>query len=71
MSYGYGETAKLRDQLAVRDRQLSHARNETALARAERDKLKRRVKGGACPCCKRSFVALARHMKNQHPEYGK
>ncbi len=31
--------------------------------------LRERVKHGVCPCCKRSFVQLARHMEMMHPEY--
>jgi hypothetical protein len=30
---------------------------------------KNRVARGVCPCCNRSFSALARHMATQHPEY--
>lgn len=32
-------------------------------------KLKKRVAAGVCPCCKRTFANLARHMGSQHPEY--
>jgi hypothetical protein len=32
-------------------------------------KTKKRIAGGVCPCCNRSFISLARHMKSQHPEY--
>lgn len=32
-------------------------------------KLKNRVAKGVCPCCKRSFQALARHIKTKHPDY--
>ena len=32
---------------------------------------KRRAANGVCPCCKRTFQQLARHMKTKHPEYGK
>ena len=31
--------------------------------------LRERVKHGVCPCCKRSFAQLARHMEMMHPEY--
>ena len=30
---------------------------------------KRLVKTGVCPCCRRNFVALRRHMKTKHPDY--
>jgi hypothetical protein len=32
-------------------------------------KQKKRVGNGACPCCKRTFSALARHIKTQHPDF--
>lgn len=32
---------------------------------------KRRVGHGVCPCCRRSFSALARHMQAKHPDYAK
>jgi hypothetical protein len=32
-------------------------------------KLKKRIAAGVCPCCKRSFVNVARHMAGQHPDY--
>jgi hypothetical protein len=35
------------------------------------NRLKRRAAAGVCPCCKRSFVALQRHMKTKHPSYAK
>lgn len=28
-----------------------------------------RVGAGVCPCCKRTFQQLARHMKCKHPKY--
>ena len=30
---------------------------------------KKRAAAGACPCCKRTFKQLARHMKAKHPDY--
>lgn len=30
--------------------------------------IKKRVQGGACPCCNRHFVQLERHMATKHPE---
>lgn len=37
--------------------------------RAELTETKKRVSNGVCPCCKRQFVQLTRHMKTKHPEY--
>lgn len=36
----------------------------------ERDRERKRAANGVCPCCKRSFKALRRHMDRKHPEYG-
>jgi hypothetical protein len=32
-------------------------------------KIKKRVGNGVCPCCNRTFAALARHMQGQHPDF--
>jgi hypothetical protein len=39
------------------------------LRAAEVKRLKKRASAGTCPCCKRSFVGLARHMSQKHPEF--
>ena len=73
---GKSDVEKLRDELAGKERQLAAEReraatNYRAREKAEREakRLKKRISGGACPCCKRSFVGLARHMKTKHPEF--
>lgn len=40
-----------------------------AATKGKLTKTKKRVGNGVCPCCNRSFVNLARHMKGQHPDY--
>lgn len=35
----------------------------------ERDRDRKRVAHGVCPCCKRSFKNLRRHMEGQHPDF--
>lgn len=32
-------------------------------------KTKKRIAGGACPCCNRTFANLGRHMQSRHPTY--
>jgi len=44
------------------------ANDNMTLAKKNRS-LKQRAVGGMCPCCKRSFVGLARHMKSKHPDF--
>lgn len=60
------------------ERDAASAREDAEIAEALRQKaekaakrLKHRVSAGSCPCCKRSFVALARHMATKHPEFVK
>lgn len=33
-------------------------------------RLRKRLAAGVCPCCHRTFQALARHMKARHPGFG-
>lgn len=37
--------------------------------RGQVTKLKKRAAHGVCPCCKRTFKDLARHMTSKHPKY--
>ncbi len=46
-----------------------HKENQRRAEKAAKTKIKKRVQGGACPCCNRTFQNLARHMKGQHPDY--
>lgn len=80
--WGY-EGSGMREELAKAKRRAEYAEAEAArqrerVERAERShaatrghltRVKKRVAAGSCPCCKRNFQNLARHMKNQHPEY--
>ena len=79
---GKSEAEKLREQLAAveKERDAAIKRKEWAeqsekaatkerdKARADRDRLRKRAQNGACPCCKRTFSNLARHMAVKHPE---
>jgi hypothetical protein len=81
---GKSEAEKLREQLEREQRALGFAREREAALRQQRDtlehrlngtkgaltKIKKRVAGGCCPCCKRSFTDLRRHMTTKHPDFG-
>lgn len=56
------DAQQLREQRDAAHRQASAQRGVTT-------RIKNRVANGVCPCCKRSFVELARHMATKHPEY--
>lgn len=30
---------------------------------------RKRISGGVCPCCNRTFVSLGRHMATKHPDF--
>lgn len=58
-------TAQLDQQRAAREA----AERRASALRGQVTKIKRRIGKGVCPCCNRSFSALAEHMRTQHPEF--
>ena len=73
---GDGAAAKLERQLqAERERaaRLAAQRDQAeASARAHKGaatRARKRAAAAVCPCCKRSFVQLRRHMAAKHPDY--
>jgi hypothetical protein len=75
---GKSELEVAREELARQKQLREQADAAAAQARDERDaaerkakRLRHRVSGGTCPCCKRSFVALARHLATKHPGFVK
>ncbi len=78
-SYRESEADRLKRELASALKVAAQARVEADNARCRADnaegarataeKKLARIKNGVCPCCKRSFVALQRHMKTKHPEF--
>jgi len=74
-TYADNEVARLRKELdAVKQDRLravesaGKARRELDGALVEIGKLHKRVQGGVCPYCKRTFRQVQRHMANKHPE---
>ena len=74
----YGETQeqklrRLLDSANSRSTDLSHrldyANRSRAALRGQVTKIKRRVSKGICPCCRRNFANLKRHMEGQHPNW--
>lgn len=49
--------------------QAETAEHRRRAEKAAKTRLKNRIANGACPCCRRSFTDLARHMATQHPNY--
>jgi hypothetical protein len=68
---GEGEATRLKRELAERQAQLVATRDQLAAAEREASRARKRAAKGICPCCKRSFVNVARHVAGQHPDYVK
>ena len=66
---GKSEAEKLREQLSREQTSLAIERNLRLEAENKMNRLKKRVGNGVCPCCKRSFSNLKRHMTCKHPKF--
>lgn len=60
---------RLERQLANRDETLRIERASHSATKGQLTKTRKRIAHGVCPCCKRSFANLERHMSGQHPEF--
>lgn len=81
--YRETEAGRLRKELANSKRDTSYwlerSREEERTVRNVRrsnralkgvvTRTKNRISNGVCPCCNRTFKALARHMTTKHPDY--
>lgn len=56
-------------QLETEKRYTNRLRNEKRALKGAATKLKKRIAAGVCPCCRRTFKQLARHMENKHPDF--
>lgn len=61
------KNAKKRIEWAKQD--LKIEQNSHRATKGHLTRQKKRIAGGVCPCCKRSFKQLARHMKTKHPNF--
>lgn len=57
----------LSERLANSFDELDRQRLVTKRIRQTQEKNRRRINAGVCPHCRRSFRALARHIKTKHP----
>lgn len=62
------EAEKLRKKLHASELEATRRANENIALQKEAVRLARRARAGVCPCCNRTFKALAAHMKTKHPE---
>ena len=63
------ERDRLKQKVAELHDEACKARSDAFIAEEKVRKLKKRAAVGTCPCCKRTFSELARHMKAKHPDF--
>lgn len=75
--YGTPEIERLKKQVERQDAKIAFLHDHTdtltrsnVALRGVVTRTKRRVATGRCPCCKRRFEDLAKHMHAAHPDYG-
>lgn len=80
---GKSEEEKLRDEVSKLERQVEqkqkqrewaeqdakNARNGERAQKAAKTRLANKMAAGNCPCCKKHFKVLEKHMKNKHPDF--
>lgn len=57
------------DEIAAERRMREEAERSTVAMKGQVTKLRKRASAGTCPCCKRTFQQLARHMAQKHPAF--
>ena len=60
---------RMANQLAVEKRRHRHTEAQRRAEKGHKTRLQKRAKGGACPCCNRTFTDLQRHMASKHPDF--
>lgn len=63
------ETAILAQDLTVEREARKSVQRKLSTTKATLTKTRKRVAGGVCPCCTRSFTNLRRHMATKHPDF--
>jgi ssDNA-binding Zn-finger/Zn-ribbon topoisomerase 1 len=58
-----------KNRRAAAEADVKTARHAEAVARGKLRAQSERVKNGVCPCCRRNFTNLRRHMATKHPEF--
>jgi hypothetical protein len=63
------ERDRLKQDAARLEEEIRAARERAEKAEAATKRLKKKAAVGSCPCCKRTFTNMARHMQTKHPEF--
>lgn len=65
------QLAQTKDALNFQRRKSTQLAHQVRAQKAAKTKLKNRIKHGVCPCCKRTFQNIAKHIATKHPGYSK
>lgn len=63
------ENERLRKEKEWAEQAAKRANEASTDASEQLSRLRKRAKHGVCPCCKRTFQQLARHMAARHPGF--
>lgn len=69
LSRSRAATRAATDQAEAAEKARARAELRRRAAVGSNTKLKNRIANGVCPCCRRSFQDLHKHMAGQHPDY--
>ena len=60
------EAERLKRELQAKNFELEARTRALYTAQASEARLRKRIEGGVCPCCNRTFQNVARHMATKH-----
>ncbi len=63
------KSARIQARLDQERAELAASERRASAARGQVTRIRNRIANGVCPCCNRTFVDLASHMKTKHPDY--
>lgn len=69
--FGEGRIQELEKALSASQTREQCERDQRLAAEREKEKLAKRIANGCCPCCRRNFKNLQRHISAKHPEFNK
>lgn len=63
------ERDQLKQQIAQRDDEIAARDRQLVAAKGQITKARNKAAAGQCPCCRRTFANMARHMAHMHPDF--
>jgi len=63
------ERDRYKEWLRQEEERLAAERRSHSATKGQLTKTRKRIAGGVCPCCNRTFQNLGRHMHTKHPDF--